>query len=459
MRIIAGIFWLLCSMMAVAQPVLEPAGGAGVSFTHADEFAEADYAQMRLLLANNKLQLQKANLWNAPMPQATLFQWPTRLRSNILPHQNASYAGYYGISNYIDQNTGYPNLVQDYNCGNRSYDLSSGYNHRGTDIFSWPFPWHKMRYNEVEIIAGAAGTIIGKLDDNPDQNCAFCTSACDWNAVYVRHADGSVAWYGHLKSGSLTNKPIGATVTAGEYLGVMGSSGNSTGPHLHFEVWENESLTKLVDPWAGACNTLNGTTSWWASQQPYRMTGINAIMTHGKAPVNTQCPSGEVVNEKKSFNGGDTVFLGSYYRDQLAGQTAAHEIYMPNNTRYLNWSQNLQSTFNASWWYYYFILPTNAAAGEWRYDITHNGVLYRTRFAVGQSMSYTFNGNGSFFDPAQWLGSRMPSIPVPDGVEVLIQTTGANVCTVDIPVIFLKGSKLTVGTGSNIRFQQNLQWQ
>lgn len=95
-------------------------------------------------------------------------------------------------------------------------------------------------------------------------------------------------------------------------------------------------------------------------------------------------------------------------------------------------------------------------AGEWRYDVTYNGQLYRTRFAVGQAMKFTFNGNGSFHNPANWSGSRMPTLPVPDGVEVVISSSGANQCVVDAPVRFLKGSKLTINSGANVRFQQNL---
>lgn len=78
-----------------------------------------------------------------------------------------------------------------------------------------------MAQNAVEIVAAAPGVIIAKDDGYGDKNCSMCTN-CSWNAVYVMHADGSVAWYGHMKIFSLTAKAVGQTVAAGEYLGVVG---------------------------------------------------------------------------------------------------------------------------------------------------------------------------------------------------------------------------------------------
>jgi hypothetical protein len=83
-----------------------------------------------------------------------------------------------------------------------------------------------MDNQQVEISAAAAGTIVSKSDGNFDRSCTFNNN--QWNAVYVYQADGSVGWYGHMKSGSLTLKGVGASVAAGEYLGRVGSSGSST---------------------------------------------------------------------------------------------------------------------------------------------------------------------------------------------------------------------------------------
>ena len=55
---------------------------------------------------------------------------------------------------------------------------------------------------------------------------------------------------GHAEKGSLTTKAIGETVNQGEYLGIVASSGCSTGPHLHLEVYDAD--VQLVDPYEGA---------------------------------------------------------------------------------------------------------------------------------------------------------------------------------------------------------------
>ncbi len=372
-RYITLVFFSFCLASSSAQnipPVKQPDGGGSYRdlVNIKDDISPKQRAAIIQMLQKNEATLKKTGyLERTANPTATAFQWPLKQA----PGYNDN--GYYGISNYVDENPLYPNAILDYNCGNRSYDLSSGYNHAGTDIFLWPFYWKKMEWNAIQIIAAAPGTIIGKSDGNFDQNCAFCSGACNWNAVYVQHADGSVAWYGHMKSGSLTTKTVGQTVALGEYLGSVGSSGNSTGPHLHFEVYTNSSYTQLVDPWAGPCNSLNGNTSWWASQQSYYVPTLNKIMTHGAAPQSGNCPADEIMNEKINFVSGDIIYLGSYYRDQQNGQQSIHTIYRPDGTIFTSWSQNFTTYYAASWWWYSVTLPTPAPAGVWRYEILYNG--------------------------------------------------------------------------------------
>ncbi|HWK19830.1 MAG TPA: M23 family metallopeptidase [Microbacteriaceae bacterium] len=53
------------------------------------------------------------------------------------------------------------------------------------------------------------------------------------NLVVIDHGNGITTWYAHLDSFTVT---VGQMVVAGQHLGVMGSSGNAKGRHLHFEL-------------------------------------------------------------------------------------------------------------------------------------------------------------------------------------------------------------------------------
>ncbi|MFI9822022.1 peptidoglycan DD-metalloendopeptidase family protein [Streptomyces sp. NPDC052013] len=65
------------------------------------------------------------------------------------------------------------------------------------------------------------------------------------NQVVIKLNDGYYAQYAHLSSLSVS---AGQTVTAGQQVGLSGSTGNSTGPHLHFEIRTTPSYGSDVDP-------------------------------------------------------------------------------------------------------------------------------------------------------------------------------------------------------------------
>ncbi|MEV7506691.1 LysM peptidoglycan-binding domain-containing M23 family metallopeptidase [Streptomyces sp. NPDC091201] len=65
------------------------------------------------------------------------------------------------------------------------------------------------------------------------------------NEVVIRHADGKYSQYAHLSQLSVSS---GQSVTAGQSIGLSGSTGNSTGPHLHFEIRTGPSYGSDIDP-------------------------------------------------------------------------------------------------------------------------------------------------------------------------------------------------------------------
>lgn len=67
------------------------------------------------------------------------------------------------------------------------------------------------------------------------------------NYVKIRHASGRVTLYLHLEYGSIPDRiKTGAEVWQGEIIGKMGSTGSSTGCHIHFQVYDTDG--KIIEP-------------------------------------------------------------------------------------------------------------------------------------------------------------------------------------------------------------------
>jgi murein DD-endopeptidase MepM/ murein hydrolase activator NlpD len=374
---IVALVVLTTAIYASEPEVRVPDGhGGGDLPAPTDEMSPEERARIQAELDVNIAKLKERGILPmAPTAPPGLFTWPLRAAKGLID------AGYHGISNFVDQNPMYPGMLLDYECGSRTYDTSTGYNHSGTDIFTAPFWWRKMSLSQVEIVAAAPGTIIGRDDGFSDTSCS--TSGGQWNAVYVQHDDGSIAWYGHMKRLSPTTKAIGARVERGEYLGVVGSSGNSTGPHLHLEIY-GPAGGGLIDPYAGVCNALNA-TSWWKAQRPYYDSAISDLTTGLLQPGFPACPGIESPNEVTKFARGANIYFTAYYRDQLAGQTTNYTVRDPNGAVYAQWSHGSVTPHFAwsFWWWPLTNVAPNGPDGLWTFEAVYNGTTSIRTFNIG----------------------------------------------------------------------------
>lgn len=75
--------------------------------------------------------------------------------------------------------------------------------------------------------------------------------------VYVRHGDGSETRYAHL---SVITVKVGDRIRAGQRVGLSGNTGNSTGPHLHFEIRDPAGNAVDPQPLLGIAKCGNGAT-------------------------------------------------------------------------------------------------------------------------------------------------------------------------------------------------------
>ncbi len=308
--------------------------------------------------------------------QAVTYAFPLQMAPGL-----PDYAGF-RVSALADHNLA-GGAVLDYNGGTRTYD-----GHHGTDYGLSPFVWNKLDAGEVQVIAAAAGTIAAKANVDPtDHNCNVSSNDA-WNYVALTHADGRMTVYGHMRYNSLTAKVIGQTVAQGEYLGTAASSGNSSGPHLHFEVRAASFSTEWIDPYSGP-NSQPG--SLWANQRPYFDSAINRLATHSAPPSTPDVCKPTTMNMQDSFTTPSTVYFYAYYRDYQGGLVTQFNVFRPDGSVFQSW-QDIPSDstfFSVANRARAFAFSANDPAGTWRFAATYNGQAYETFFNVNAPPTIT----------------------------------------------------------------------
>jgi murein DD-endopeptidase MepM/ murein hydrolase activator NlpD len=96
-------------------------------------------------------------------------------------------------------------------------------------------------------IAGQFGSPILAVTDGVVIEAGPASGFGLW--VRIQHADGTISVYGHMDS--ITTKE-GAHVKAGDQIARMGNRGQSTGTHLHFEIWDASGRKQDPLPWLTA---------------------------------------------------------------------------------------------------------------------------------------------------------------------------------------------------------------
>lgn len=327
--------------------------------------SNSDYQRIEARIVQNKILFaDKIAPINTQQKVSAIpsLNWP------LLESDNFKDYSLYAITNYVDldNNAG---TFQDYTCGSRTYD-----GHNGIDIALSPFPWWMMDNQVANVIAAAPGTIWDKNDGEFDRKCALTNTTA--NYVIIEHADGSRAYYWHMKNGSVTSLPIGATVSTGTYLGKVGSSGYSTGPHLHFEI--HDASGNVVEPYSGTCNNI---TSLWANQKDYWEPGVIKLMTSINDVNYGTCPAQEILNEVNHFVPTGNIQFKVFIRGKKDGKPVTLNVYdeqgnlkFTHNYTFVgnNWASSL--TWNDVF--------GSANSGTWKMRVTYDNKTYVHYFSI-----------------------------------------------------------------------------
>jgi murein DD-endopeptidase MepM/ murein hydrolase activator NlpD len=114
------------------------------------------------------------------------------------------------------------------------YELSAGFGSGGA---------HWANRHTGQDFAVPIGTPVRSVGEGRVVNVS-CGGAFGIQIV-IEHSGGYYTQYAHLASIAVDQ---GDQVTAGQWIGQTGTTGNSTGPHLHFEVRVTPELGSGVDP-------------------------------------------------------------------------------------------------------------------------------------------------------------------------------------------------------------------
>ncbi|MBI5877486.1 MAG: peptidoglycan DD-metalloendopeptidase family protein [Chloroflexi bacterium] len=427
-------------------PPVEPEGGENAEPPHDAIDPAAEQALQDSIQRNIRQLRARGVLPAAASAQAVLYGWPVRLRPGI-----TDYAGFY-VSAFSDHNAA-GSAWLDYNSGTRTYD-----SHRGTDIALWPYSWNKFQAGDVQIVAAADGVILDRQSQTVvDDHCLTSTDNTLGNYIVLQHADGWITIYGHMRYNSLTAKGVGQTVTLGEVIGAVGSSGNSSGPHLHFEVRTALGASTLwTDPYTGSANPA---ASHWLSQRPYYDSAINKLATSTALPQSESClPT--VTNIQDSFALPAHVAFQVYYRDYQGALPTLFTIADPNGGIFQSWSYSDNNTTfaPAAGRYWSFDIPANAVPGTWRFQVQYNGQAYETDFNVGASLALTVGSpNGSeqwdvqVSHPITWTDNFGNDVSIALYRNGVFSATLASAAPSSGRLDWLPGAAVATGAGYAIR--------
>ncbi|HIV70151.1 MAG TPA: peptidoglycan DD-metalloendopeptidase family protein [Candidatus Aquabacterium excrementipullorum] len=267
------------------------------------------------------------------------------------------------IVNYVDNTPGAG--LSDYLGGPYTYD--------GHDAIDFTLPNFAAMYQGVSVKAAAAGTVIEVHDGEYDECSRVHACGNNPNYVTIDHGNGVVTQYLHLAKGSI-DVSVGQTVSAGQQLAQVGSSGLSTDAHLHFAVFENG---QVVD-------TYQDPAKWWVDPLPYAGT-VKGVLDHGVTDHNPSLT--ELVyrpGEAAAFDARNPshVYTWVNFFGTHTGDVIDFTWYAPDGSQYAKYAWSVPQ-YSYAWWIGDLRLPAGATAGEWRVDFRIAGdVVSTSRFTL-----------------------------------------------------------------------------
>ncbi len=276
------------------------------------------------------------------------------------------------VMHYVDIDSS-PKAV-DFNCGRQTYD-----GHKGTDFGISSL---KVMNAGVSVLAAAEGTVLRVRDGVIDRLVSdritqkqVAGQECG-NGLVIDHGNGWETQYCHLKQGSIQVEPD-TKVEQGEVLGMVGSSGLASFPHVHLSI---RHQGEIVDPFVGEeavaqANCKTRRNSLWQESLDYVPTGLIRAGFSTQQPKQTELWQGKYQNNQLSINSPALIFWVHAY-GVLKGDREHWQLISPDGDMVIDRENNLDTPYR-SWVSY--VGKRKLSAGTWqgKYElIRHNQPVF-----------------------------------------------------------------------------------
>lgn len=368
----------VCVLCLALAAYAAPALGAAGPFTGVSEPPPIDADRMpaaQLARIQDRMRAFAVGSPGRPSPAADV----------IIPYSFVPIAGNLWddvyINNYVDLDP--TSGVKDFMCGSWTYD-----GHRGHDIDLRGFPYMDAA---VPVFAALDGTVADAHDGEFDRivgGLGSIPADASPNYVSLFHGGTQYSLYLHLRKGSVAVK-IGDTVKAGQQIGLAGSSGFSSAPHLHFE---SQIAGAVFEPNAGDCRAG---ASNWVSQPTVRKDLYLAEFVVSDAILDNYNSALFGWPRSGSFTqGSHRVTVWFEPRNLPAGATWQVMYYRPDGTHAFDsptYSFDNPAYRDLAFYWIGYDVNLNVL-GTWKVELYLNGALMATGpFTVAADMAHVVN--------------------------------------------------------------------
>jgi murein DD-endopeptidase len=264
------------------------------------------------------------------------------------------------LVNYVDHDSTKP--ASNYRCDWQTYHA-----HQGSDFVLRDF---RQMDSGVVVMAAADGVVAYIIDTFYDRSKQELTGGYG-NYILLKHADSLYTIYAHLRK-KLQLVQLGTKVRKGEALGLVGSSGRASDPHVHFEVYKNGLL---VDPFGDECRGTGAPI--YFDNRPAYDSDFMMIAGGVMGTIPTLDSIREHPRDRLTFYGDKDSTIGMWVHGLTVkrGDSVRVEWRTPDSTLWYQYKSTYDTNIRYWYWWSYIDGPkkqTSMPAGIWTVRWFHN---------------------------------------------------------------------------------------